>query len=527
MGRALGKGFRSLRFPGRPERDAMLRQINRLLSFALRRGLTPREDLQYAANRLLAACGEACFAFEEMEEDLCSPAPILDEILDLMAEKAAFEDTPANRDLFDTLLMDCLTPRPAEVARRFKELYAESPEAATGYFYDLSVNSNYIRKTRTDKNIFWPYQSPYGRLEITINVSKPEKDPRDIASALAQPSSGYPTCLLCRENEGFAGNQSHPARQNLRLAPLPESVSNGYDGSVSEWFMQYSPYIYYNEHCIFLNSLHIPMRIDRTTLGRLLSILDFLPHYFAGSNADLPIVGGSILTHDHYQGGRHAMPIEAAQAERAIGLKGYGSVSVARVKWPLSTLRLAGPDKLEMASLANKILLFWRGYDDPRLDIISKTGSVPHSTVTPVARRRNNLYELDLVLRNNRKSEKYPFGIFHPHEALHHIKRENIGLIEAMGLAILPARLLNELADIEKALSEGREALGGSGLHDEWYLELRRALEPGADIHQKVRDAVGAKFLRCLLDAGVFKRDKAGLEGFDRFIDAFSASMGK
>ena len=513
----------------------MLHQINRLLNFALKRGLTPRQDLHYAANRLLAVLGEASFSFEEIDEPSPSADPILEDILDLAVMRSLVEDTPINRDLFDTLIMDCLTPRPAEVARRFAELYEGSPEAATDYFYDLSVSSNYIRKARTDKNIVWSCPSPFGNLEITINVSKPEKDPRDIAAALAAPKAGYPACLLCRENEGFAGNQGHPARQNLRLIPLPLEIARGLGGCGAEWFMQYSPYIYYNEHCIFLNSVHAPMVVDHVALRRLVDILDFLPHYFVGSNADLPIVGGSILTHDHYQGGRRLMPIEGAAVESAFELPGYGDVSVGRLRWPLSTLRLAGRSKERLADLAFHILSAWRGYSDPGADVLAHFEGVPHNAITPVARRAGELYVMDLILRNNRTSLERPYGIFHPHQDVHHIKKENIGLIEAMGLAILPPRLLGELAAIEKALAAGDEALPGpespdrlaGGIHDDWYLELRRQCQPGADIHQLIRSEVGAKFLRCLLDAGVFKRDEAGLAAFDRFVEHVRSGLGK
>jgi UDPglucose--hexose-1-phosphate uridylyltransferase len=516
-------------------------QINRLLSFGLRRGLIFERDLQYSANRLLAVLGEASFAFEPVEENLESPAAILEAMLDLAAAKGLVEDTAARRDLFDALIMDCLCPRPSEVAWRFGELYKRSPEAATDYFFDLSVAANYIRKTRTDLNVSWPFESPFGRLEITINLSKPEKDPRDIAAALAAPASGYPACLLCRENEGFAGNLGHPARQNLRLVPLPDWIAQGLlgpakrgaaaapaaDGGPEEWFMQYSPYIYYDEHSIFLNRLHIPMRIDKPTLIRLLGILDFLPHYFVGSNADLPIVGGSILTHDHYQGGCYRMPVESAEAEALYRLEGFPGVEISRVKWPLSTLRLRGAGKGELADLANLVLEAWRGYSDQSLGILADTGA-PHNTVTPVARRRGTLYELDLILRNNRTTPERPYGLFHPNESLHHVKKENIGLIEAMGLAILPSRLLLELGEIERALAEGRGSLAGEpelAKHEAWYqavLRPKAAGLSGGALKDLIRSEVGAKFLGCLLDAGVFKRDEAGLAGFERFV----ASLG-
>ncbi|MDR1613655.1 MAG: UDP-glucose--hexose-1-phosphate uridylyltransferase, partial [Planctomycetota bacterium] len=491
----------------------MNRQINRLLNFALQRGLLSRDDLFYAANRLLDILGETAFHFEAIDEELASPAPILEEILALAVKRSLLEDTAVRRDLFDTRVMDCLTPRPAEVVRRFRELHERSPEEATDYFYDLCIASNYIRKTRTDANIVWPYASPYGELEITINLSKPEKDPRDIAAARGAPATGYPSCLLCRENEGFAGNLLHPARQNLRLVPVPLPAAGE-----EEWFMQYSPYIYYNEHCIFLNAAHAPMKIDRATFTRLLEILDFLPHYFAGSNADLPIVGGSILSHDHYQGGRHLMPLDRARIEKSYVLPAFPGVSLGRVEWPLSTLRLNGADKTALADLAEYILGAWREYSDPGREILARSGHEPHNTVTPLARMRDGRYELDLVLRNNRTSPEHPLGIFHPHADVHHVKKENIGLIEATGLAILPARLLEELRAIEDALAAGRESLDPAPeleKHADWYRELRPAAlsVPRKDLPALIRDAVGAKFLRCLLDAGVFKRDENGLAG--------------
>ncbi|MDR1486706.1 MAG: UDP-glucose--hexose-1-phosphate uridylyltransferase, partial [Deltaproteobacteria bacterium] len=401
----------------------MIHQINRLLNFALNRGLIARSGLYYAANRLLAVLGQSSFVFEQVDESLVSPSPILEEILQLAVKRKLLEDTSDRRDLFDTLIMDCLTPRPNEVQQRFAELYVEAPSKATDYFYDLSIAANYIRKIRTDANIMWPFASAFGDLEITINLSKPEKDPRDIAAAMQAPASGYPACLLCRENEGFAGNLHHPARQNLRLVQMPEAVSKCGAGALEDdseedldeqWFMQYSPYIYYNEHSIFLNSRHIPMKIDRVTFKRLLAILDFLPHYFVGSNADLPIVGGSILSHDHYQGGRHAMPIESAQAEKSYEFSRFGAVRVARVKWPLSTLRLSGSDKRELAELADFILGAWRGYSDPSLGIVACSEGQAHNTITPIARMRAGKYEIDLVLRNNRTSAEHPMGIFHP-----------------------------------------------------------------------------------------------------------------
>jgi UDPglucose--hexose-1-phosphate uridylyltransferase len=509
-------------------REVMNHLINRLLNFGLQQGLLSRFDFQYSANRLLDVLGEASFKAESIEEKLPSAVPVLTEILKKAVERSLLADDSAQRDLFDARLMDCLTPRPGQVIRRFYDLYLLSPEQATDYFYQMSVASNYIRKTGPDANLVWTHSTPFGDLEISINLSRPAKDHRDLAASSDAPTTVYPACFLCRENEGFAGNMFHPARQNLRLIPLPEWVANDKGVKEEDWFLQYSPYIYYNEHCIFLNVNHLPMRTDRSTFCRLLGILDFLPHYFVGSNADLPIVGGSILDHDHYQGGRHVMPIELAAIEKKYFLPDYPDVAVGRLNWPLSALRLSGSNKKTVTDLATFILAVWRAYSDPELGVMADSEGTRHNAVTTVARRRGKKYELDFILRNNRTSPERPLGIFHPSEDARHLKDDNIGLIEAMGLAVLPPRLLDELKAIEESLKADRPALKNSQeleKHQSWYPLLREKVkaEPQQSIRSIIQAEAGEKFLGCLLDAGVFKRDSAGLAGFDRFMDSLTA----
>ena len=491
------------------------RELNRLLSFALRAGLIDESEAVYSANQLIGILKLPEFFREDIDEDLPSPAPVLEKILDYAAEKNLFENTVNQRDLFDTLIMGCLTPRPASVIGRWRELYAESPQKATEFYYHFSIASNYIRKSRTDRNISWKTETEYGALDITINVSKPEKDPRDIAAAKLQPASGYPRCLLCRENEGFFGTAGHPARQTLRLIPLKLSGE--------DWFLQYSPYIYYNEHCIILKHEHVPMKITRRTFEHLLDIIDFLPHYFVGSNADLPIVGGSILSHDHYQGGRYRFAMDAAPVEKFYRPIMPG-VEMGRVKWPMSALRLKGDDQAALVETADLILAGWRRYSDAGSGILAESGGEPHNTITPIARKIDGGYELDLVLRNNHTSPEFPLGIFHPHEDVQHIKKENIGLIEVLGLAILPDRLIKELALLRRALEESQEDVSDQPdleKHAHWYRELKLKLSgvPAGNLEEELRREVGLKFLRVLGDAGVFKRDEKGLAAFDRFVE--------
>jgi len=490
-------------------------EISRLINFALKKNLITTDDIIYSTNMLLGALNLNEFEVCEVNETLETPTPILENILDFACENNLIENTVTERDLFDTLIMNCVMPRPSEVINNFNNLYNISPTKATEYYYDLSISSNYIRKDRIDKNIIWKAPTEYGDLDITINLSKPEKDPRDIAKAKLVKSSSYPKCLLCKENEGFYGHINHPARQTHRIIPL--------DFDKQKYFLQYSPYTYYNEHCIILNSEHIPMKINKDTFRNLLIFTDILPHYFAGSNADLPIVGGSILSHDHYQGGHYTFAMEKAPIERNYSVKNYEDVEIGRVKWPMSVVRLSSNDKDKLLDLSDHILASWRSYSDESVNILSRTDE-PHNTITPIARKRNNKYELDLVLRNNRTSDEHPLGIFHPHSEVHHIKKENIGLIEVMGLAVLPARLKEELNVLKEYLINRKDNILDNEMvakHFDWYKYL---LEKYSNISQEnvdsiLKEEVGFKFLEVLCHSGVFKRNEEGFAAFDKFIN--------
>lgn len=491
-------------------------EINRLINFALKNNLISEEDKIYSTNMLLGLLKIDNFETQEVNETLKTATPILENILDYAVSKDIIENTITERDLFDTNIMNCLMPRPSEVISKFNEFYSESPEKATNYYYNLSVASNYIRQDRIAKNIVWKTPTEYGDLDITINLSKPEKDPKDIAKAKLFKSSTYPKCLLCKENEGFYGNINHPARQTHRIIPLVLGDHN--------WFLQYSPYTYYNEHCIILNSNHIPMKISRKTFENLLTFVDVLPHYFAGSNADLPIVGGSILSHDHYQGGRYTFAMEKAETEKFYSIAGYEDIEIGRIKWPMSAIRISGEDKLKLINLAVHILSSWRCYSDKSVDILAQIGDEPHNTITPIARKRENKYELDLVLRNNRTSKEHPLGIFHPHAEVHHIKKENIGLIEVMGLAVLPARLETELKLIKESLINNVDDISKNetiAKHSDWYKYLKskyaNLTEETADT--ALKQEVGIKFQEVLNHSGVFKRTSVGLSAFDKFMD--------
>ena len=495
-------------------------EINRLLNFALQQGLLAEADRYYAANRLLDCLDVAEFVPEQIAETLPTADSILEQMLDYAVAQQRIEDTVNERDLFDTRIMDCVMPRPFEVVRRFQADYETSPELATQHYYALSIASNYIRKSRIDKNIAWKTSTEFGDLDVTINLSKPEKDPRDIAKAKLLKASSYPKCLLCRENEGYAGRSNHPARQTHRLIPLELGGHS--------WFLQYSPYTYYNEHCIVLNSEHVPMKISRRTFENLADFLDIFPHYFAGSNADLPIVGGSILSHDHYQGGRYTFAMERAAVEKEYSFAGFPAVRAGRVKWPMSVLRLTSEDRGQLIALAERILTAWRGYSDASVDILAATDGVPHNTVTPIARRRGAAYEFDLVLRNNRTTEEHPLGLFHPHAEVHHIKKENIGLIEVLGLAILPARLKQEIAAVGVELVKGTEdisSLPEIAKHADWYRMLRAKYNNLTEetVMPILQQETGLVFRQVLLHAGVFKRDAQGLTAFDAFVAAVSA----
>ena len=489
-------------------------ELNRLLAFALHHKLLTPADKIWAANSLIGILGVHDFQPEDISEAFgSSPDSILAGILDWAAEQHIIENTETERDLLDTELMGALTPRPSDVIERFEALKAQSPVMATDYFYALGVSSNYIRSERTARNICWKSATDFGELDITINMSKPEKDPRDIAKAKTIKSTGYPKCLLCKENEGFYGHHGHPARQNIRLIPV---TLCGRD-----WYFQYSPYSYYNEHCIVLDGAHVPMLISRETFENLFAFVSEFPHYFVGSNADLPIVGGSILSHDHYQGGRYVFAMNTAPFERVYEYADEG-VKAGRIKWPMSAVRLVSADPEKLIPLADKILAAWREWTDESVGVLAYSDGEPHNTITPIARRNGTDYELDLVLRNNRTSEEHPLGIFHPHAEVHHIKKENIGLIEVMGLAVLPARLKGALERICGEWLAGKDSLPSDlEAHEVWYRGLRAKYD-GLTGEDKVRDMlrseVGHVFAQVLTDSGVYKRDAEGMAAFDKFI---------
>ena len=488
--------------------------IEDLLGYALRTGLIEECDRTWAANRLLLTLGLESWeppqtARERPLED------ILKELLDDAAARGVIQNDITSRDLFDTELMGILTPRPAQVISEFRRRYQADPKAATDWFYRFSQDTDYIRRYRIARDVKWKVATPYGELDITINLSKPEKDPKAIAAAKAAPQRGYPKCLLCRENEGYAGRLNHPARQNHRIVPITINQE--------DWFLQYSPYVYYNEHCIVLNGRHTPMKIDKATFRKLLDFIRQFPHYFVGSNADLPIVGGSILSHDHFQGGRHVFAMEKAPVEQHVTFRGFADVEAGIVKWPMSVLRLRCKDDQRLVELADRILAAWRGYTDEAAFVFAETDGEPHNTITPIARMRAGQFELDLVLRNNITTPEHPLGVFHPHAKLHHIKKENIGLIEVMGLAVLPSRLKKELFELADALvartpvSQYPEELQK---HAEWAEDIlaRHPELNGDTVHLILQDEVGHVFAQVLADAGVYKMDEAGRAGFVRFL---------
>ena len=487
--------------------------LDALVRYGIGCGLIEQADACYVKNRLLEI-----LRLDEApaEEEIHAALPeLLAALTDDAVQRGLTGGSVTERDLFDTKLMGALTPYPHEVRAEFARRYAVSPEAATDWFYRFSQDTNYIRRDRIAKDLKWKYASPYGALDVTINLSKPEKDPRDIAAAKAAPQSGYPRCLLCAENEGYAGRGNHPARQNHRILPLT------LDGS--QWYLQYSPYVYYNEHCIALNAEHRPMHIDGVTFRRLLDFVTIFPHYFIGSNADLPIVGGSILSHDHFQGGRYRFAMEEAPVEREVRFADFPAVRAGVVRWPMSVIRLTSADRAQLLALAERILARWRGYSDPAVGVLAETDGVPHNTITPIARRRGADYELDLVLRCNITTPELPLGVFHPHPELHHIKKENIGLIEVMGLAVLPARLKKELEGVRTAILTGADLRQDEtlGKHADWVDELRQRYDFTPENTEDIlRQEVGAVFTRVLEDAGVFKRNDAGQRAFGRFLAA-------
>lgn len=492
----------------------MNKAIKRLVNFGLTHQLLKEEDVIYVTNQLLDVLHIHDYEDIEVEkEQLTSPQSILDDMLNYAVKEGIIEDTIVSRDMFDTRIMNALMPRPGEVIQNFKSHYQNSPKEATDYYYDLSRASNYMRTDRIAKDLHWVTDTKYGPIDITINLSKPEKDPKDIAKAKLLPPSKYPKCLLCKENEGYAGTLSHPARNNHRIIPL--------DLNQNRYFLQYSPYSYYNEHCIVFNEEHIPMVINENTFRCLLDFVRQFPHYFLGSNADLPIVGGSILTHDHFQGGSYTFAMEKATMKEEINSTAYPGVSYGRVIWPLSVLRLRSKEIEPMVQCAMKVLDAWKHYDDPSVDILSNSEDTPHNTITPIARKQGDYYELDLTLRNNRTTEEFPMGIFHPHAPLHHIKKENIGLIEVMGLAVLPSRLKAELAQIEECLIEHKELAESLAVHKDWYVHLQNTYKdtPKEELHAIIQQEVGHIFEAVLEDAGVFKQDNKGQEAFMKFVN--------
>lgn len=494
--------------------------IKKLVEYGLLTGLLEEEDKIYTTNRLLEL-----FELDELEdggedaavtvEDL---EAILKEMLDYACEKGLTQDSIVYRDLFDTKIMGLLTPRPSEVIRAFRDKYASDPKEATDYFYKLSRDTDYIRRYRIAKDQKWISSTKYGDLDITINLSKPEKDPKAIAAAKNAKQSGYPKCLLCWENEGYAGRVNHPARQNHRIIPV---TING-----SDWGFQYSPYVYYNEHCIVFNSQHIPMKIEHDTFCKLFDFVKQFPHYFVGSNADLPIVGGSILSHDHFQGGNYEFAMAKAPIERVFTVQGFTDVDAGVVKWPMSVIRISHENPARLIALADVILEKWRGYSDESAFIFAETDGEPHNTITPIARKHGEKFELDLVLRNNITTEEHPLGVYHPHAKLHHIKKENIGLIEVMGLAVLPARLKGEMERLAEAVLSGADLRGDEEIakHADWVEEFLPKY-PSVDqnnIMEILHGEIGNVFMEVLEDAGVYKRDDAGQAAFDRFLSTLT-----
>ena len=490
--------------------------IHSLAEYCLRKGLIEPAEKTWAINTILDILRlDACEPGEAPEGEI-DLAAVLDTLLDdAHARGVLAENSIVYRDLFDTRLMGALTPRPAQVIEKFRALYAESPEKATDWFYRFSQDTDYIRRYRIARDVKWKAATPYGELDITINLSKPEKDPRAIAAARNLPASNYPRCQLCAENEGYAGRVNHPARQNHRIVPI--TINN------SPWFLQYSPYVYYNEHCIVLNSVHTPMKIDEPCFRKLLDFVRQFPHYFVGSNADLPIVGGSILAHDHFQGGRYTFAMAKAPVETPVVIRGFEDVEAGIVKWPLSVLRIRSAEPERLIRLATHALELWRGWTDESAFIYAETDGEPHNTITPIARRRGEDYELDLVLRNNITTPEHPLGVYHPHAELHHIKKENIGLIEVMGLAVLPARLKAELNGVARALARGEDLRADETLakHADWTEELKaRYTFTEENAEEILRREVGVVFATVLEHAGVYKCTPEGREAFLRFVQS-------
>ena len=487
--------------------------IDALVSYAMNTGLAQPEDHRVLVNRILDLLEKP--DYEPSDE----PQPeniedILAGILDYAVENGLCDDNITAKDIFDTRIMGAITPMPREIIRTFWEKYENDPVEATDWYYKFSCDTDYIRRYRIKKDMRWKYECEYGELDVTINLSKPEKDPKAIAAARNAPQTAYPKCQLCCENEGYAGRMNHPARANHRIIPIKICGA--------DWYWQYSPYVYYNEHCIVLNEEHIPMKIDKSAFEKLLDFVRIFPHYFVGSNADLPIVGGSILSHEHFQGGHYTFAMEKAAVREKVVFKGFEDISAGIVNWPMSVIRLCGADSARVAELADKILGFWRGYSDEKVGVVAFSEGNPHNTITPIARRRGEDYELDLVLRCNITTDEHPLGVFHPHADKHHIKKENIGLIEVMGLAVLPSRLKQELSDLAEAAFSGKDISSDETLskHAEWLEELKKEYtftkENAMDIILK---ETGKVFAEVLEDAGVYKNTPEGQKAFIDFIN--------
>ncbi len=486
--------------------------IAKLVSYGIDTGLIEEEDKAYTVNRILEILG--LDEYNEVENaEWESLEKILRDILSYAVEKGLIEDDITSRDLFDTKVMSALVPRPSEVISNFDALYAVSPEMATDYYYKLSRDTDYIRTYRVVKDMKWKTDSEYGEIDITINLSKPEKDPKAIAAARNAKQSAYPKCQLCVENEGYAGRINHPARQNHRCIPIE------IDGE--SWGFQYSPYVYYNEHCIVLNGKHVPMKIDAAAFRKLFDFVKLFPHYFVGSNADLPIVGGSILSHEHFQGGNYEFAMAKAPVEKTFTFKGYEDLQVGIVKWPMSVIRISGEDTERIVALSAEILAKWRGYTDEDAFIFAETDGTPHNTITPITRKRGDRYEIDLVLRNNITTEEHPDGVYHPHKEIHNIKKENIGLIEVMGLAVLPSRLKSELKKVQEFILEGKDIASDEEIskHSDWVNTFKDNYAfTEENIDGIIKAEVGKVFTKCLEHAGVYKRDEKGMEAFERFV---------
>ena len=492
------------------------KKIDALVEYGIKTGLIKEYDRNFVRNRLLTKLGLDEYIKPDDVDTSETLEEILEAITDYAAEKGLLENNSiVYRDIFDTEIMETLTPFPSTVIDTFNTLYKKSPKEATDYFYKLSCDSNYIRCERVARDIKWRVHSEFGEIDITINRSKPEKDPKAIAAAKNQKTSSYPACQLCVENEGYGGRVNHPARQNHRIIPV--------DICGEEWGFQYSPYVYYNEHCILLNKKHTPMTINREVFGKLLDFVSKFNHYIVGSNADLPIVGGSILSHEHFQGGNYTFAMHRAESEKKYEIDGFSDIEITRLKWPMSVIRLKGESAERIIELSDRILKSWRGYTDESAFIFAETDGTPHNTITPIASMQGDKLVMDLVLRNNITTDEHPLGVYHPHSELHHIKKENIGLIEIMGLAVLPARLVEELDAVADAILSGKDMSENelTASHKEWAEEIKKNHpELNSDnVEGVLRDEVGKVFVEVLTHAGVYKRDCEGLKAFERFIE--------